>query len=376
MSLHINNHFLSVLISPNAFKGTLKPTQAARLIAKVIQKRHPHLKTIQIPLADGGDGTLDVLAKALRARIMTTAVNGPLGRRVTAKWGIAGKGNSKLAIIEMAQASGLALLNGRNQIMKASSFGTGQLIQAALNKGCRTIFLGVGGTATADGGAGALAALGLQYRGERGRRLGPNPSELIHLKKVDWSQFDRRIRKTKIYVLCDVKNPLLGPHGSAVTFSPQKGATKKQVQILEKIMHLWSTHAKRKRKNQPGDGAAGALAFGLSAFAGAKLVEGAPFIMKIIQWKKSARKAQWIVTGEGKLDLTSFSGKVVGTIAKALPRKKIVVICGSMHMKISELKRFGIHKVILMGSFGRQKPVKALERAAHQLADSLSTEHS
>ncbi len=303
------------LLSPTAFKSTLSPGRAAQIMRAVIKKQNPHWIVQCLPIADGGDGTLDVLSLALRARTKRSQVTGPLGKKVWARWAVAPKGPlvpEKTAIIEMARASGLALVSGKNKIMEATTYGTGELIQAALTSGCRRIVMGVGGTATGEGGIGALQALGLKYFDKHHQSLSGSPQNLLKIKEINWSQLDPRLRNVKIFVVCDVTNPLLGPHGSARTFGPQKGATPKQVEQLEKGLRHWARFAKFQTKNHSGAGAAGALAYGLSAFLGAQLVRGSPFIFKMLNWKKSAKKADVIISGEGQLDQTSFSGKAIG----------------------------------------------------------------
>jgi len=357
---------LHILISPNAYKGTLSPVQASQIMKMAIQRRRPAWKVQTLPLADGGDGTLEVLMKELGGTLRRKKVKGPLGRPVMAEWGVINPPqlSEKTAVIEMARASGLALLKGKkNKILEASSVGTGQLIKSALDQKCRRLWIGVGGTATADGGAGALEALGLRYFDKRGLRLKSQPKDLIHLSRIEWKNFDSRLRKTKIYVLCDVKNPLLGPKGSAKTFGPQKGASPKQVLFLEDVMKNWAKFVKRKTQSKPGSGAAGALAFGLSGFARARLVEGTSTVLKAVNWKKAAKGKDWILTGEGQLDPTSFSGKVMGALLKNRGKSKVAVICGSSTLTSAAAKKKGIAKVVEMGPRGQKQPVISLTKA-------------
>ncbi len=319
------------------------------------------------PLADGGDGTLDVLIRTWKGRLITTRVRGPLGKPVLAKWGLVGWKGEKTAVIEMARASGLALLRGPNRILEATSFGTGQLIKAALDQECRRLLIGVGGTATSDGGSGALRALGLRYFDRDGRELSEKPVDLIRLHRLDWSGFDPRLKKTKIHVLCDVRNPLLGATGSARTFGPQKGATPSQVFFLEKFLKRWAAFAPHPSHKKPGAGAAGALAFGLAGFSGAELVEGAPFLMKAVGWEKVAREADLIITGEGKLDRTSLGGKVIGAIGRKRGNAPVFALCGSVDLPAPELRRLGIARVVEMGARGLKNPERSLVLATRRL---------
>ncbi len=338
---------MNILISPTAFKGTLTPTQSARLIARAVKRKFPKAIIDSLPLADGGDGTLDVLYGALGGKKISTRVEGPLGRPVNAVWAKIGR----MAVIEMARASGLALVKGKKRIMEATSVGTGQLIRAALDRGCTKIVLGVGGTACAEGGAGALQALGLRYFDPKGRELSAKPKDLVRIARVEWKNFDARVDKAEIRVLCDVTNPLLGRNGSARTFAPQKGATPSQVRILEKMLKRWSALARVDAKNKKGAGAAGALAFGLAGFARAKLTPGTSFIMDALQWRSRARRAKIIFTGEGRLDRTSFQGKVVGEIVKRRGRAKVIVVCGSSALTRSQAKAARIADVVTLKEF-------------------------
>lgn len=339
------------LISPTAFKGTLTPSEAAHKLEKIFQKQFPGASFTRLPLADGGDGTLDVLQTALHGKTITTRVRGPLGKPVLANWAKMGR----TAVIEMARASGLALVKTHNRIMDATSFGTGELIKAALDRGCGRILIGVGGTACGEGGAGALEALGLRYFDEKGRLLSAAPNDLIRLQRVDWKNFDSRLKRTDIRILCDVRNPLLGKNGSARTFGPQKGATPSQVHTLEKTLSKWARFARRDMRLKPGAGAAGALAFGLAGFAGAKLTPGTPFLMEAIQWKKAARRADVIVTGEGRLDKTSFQGKVIGEIVRRRGRAKVWAVCGSSTLTVSDAKRRGLDRLFALKDFLKEK---------------------
>lgn len=363
----------SALVCPTAFKGTLSPLQAAQAIARGIKSSFRSVTLL--PLADGGDGTLEVLMSAFRGKRRRTRVTGPLGRPVVAEWGFVSgvRGlRGPTAVIEMARASGLALTRGKNRVMEATSRGTGELISAALDAGCRSILLGVGGTATADGGAGALAALGLGFLGRGKRPLATSPLSLLELASIDSSTLDPRLRRTKIIVLCDVSNPLLGPRGSARTFGPQKGASAAEVRVLERAMKHLSTFAHRQTKSFPGAGAAGATAFGLSAFAGAQLVNGCAFIMTAVGWRTLARRAQVLITGEGKLDRTSFSGKVAGEVSRCRRRATAVAICGSTNLKKTDLFRRGFSAVEMLGPDGLQHPARAVENAARRVAEKIS----
>jgi glycerate kinase len=375
---------MRILISPTAFKGTVPPDRAAKIIASEFRRIRGASITV-LPVADGGDGTLNVLRAAFGARLRRSRVRGPLGAPVRAAWAVSNmpalgarrrQGHVSTAIIEMARASGIALVKGRNRVLDATTEGTGQLLSRALRAGCRQIVIGVGGTATADGGAGALHALGLRYVNHRGRSLSPAPHDLISLDRVDARGLDRRLASARLFVACDVKNPLLGRRGSARTFGPQKGATPAQVSFLERVMRRWSRFAVRQTRDKPGAGAAGALAFGLSAFAGATLVDGASFILNAIDWPRAARTADVIVTGEGRLDATSFNGKAVGAVAARRGRARVHVICGASALTRAAARRAGVDTIWELGPAGLQRPEAALRAAARRVARSLQEKSS
>lgn len=327
------------------------------------------MKRVVLPLADGGDGTLDVLSSAWKVQPRVTTVRGPLGKPVRASWAVARPsvfGRKKTAIIEMARASGLALTHGRNRIMDADTRGTGELMRAALDEGCRILLIGVGGTATGEGGAGALQALGLKYLDKKRRELLPTPNDLRGLVHVDYSGLDPRLARVKIFVLCDVTNPLLGPRGSARTFGPQKGATPAQVRALEDFLQRWARFARVKAAKKPGAGAAGALAFGLAGFAGARLVQGCPFIMDAVEWTQTAQRADIIISGEGRVDATSFQGKVVGEIQRR-SHKPLYLVAGSFGLGPAELRRRNVHGSSALGMAGLRRPETELRAATRRL---------
>jgi glycerate kinase len=212
--------------------------------------------------------------------------------------------------------------------------------------------------------------LGLNYKDKNGKELSPAPNDLIRLHAVEWENLDPRLAKTKIYVLCDVKNPLLGPRGSARVFGPQKGATSSDVRFLEKFLDRWSQFAPafaKATEGTPGAGAAGGLAFGLCAFLGAQLVKGTPFIMDRVKWNAVARRAAVIITGEGRVDKTSFGGKVTGEILRRRGKSHVFLVCGSAGVGARDLKKHGVSAIVLMGPAGMATPAAALAQATTRL---------
>ncbi|HEX7899198.1 MAG TPA: glycerate kinase [Planctomycetota bacterium] len=286
---------LRIVVAPNAFKETFSPREAARLIARGLRRALPRARLILLPLADGGDGTLEALRSHYGGRLVSVRVAGPMGDPVRASYLRAGS----TAVVEMARASGLKLVpEGRRNPLLASTRGSGELIARAVADGASRVLLGVGGSATVDGGRGAMEVL--------------TPA------------LCRRIT-----ILCDVENPLLGPKGAARVFGPQKGATPAMVEVLEKRNAAWARTLPKDVRRVPGTGAAGGLPAPLLAH-GAKLVPGAAFIAKLHGFP---RPCDVVVTGEGKVDATSLGGKVVGTLLK-LSTAPVVVVCGRCELDL------------------------------------------
>jgi glycerate kinase len=290
-----------VLVAPDKFKGTLSGPEAATAIGRGLV-RSGFGDIDLLPVADGGEGTMDALAAALRARIVGTRASDPLGREVSAAFALADDG--RLAILEAAQASGLwRLAPFERDALGATSAGTGELIAAAIDSGAREVILGVGGSATTDGGRGALEALGARFT-KRG---------------ADVSEVRKRLRGVRLSVACDVRNPLLGPAGAARVFGPQKGADPEEVEQLEKRLRDWARLARKATGRDPSEvqmaGAAGGLAGGLWAFAGAQLRPGAALVLELSGFDARAQRSCMVVTGEGRLDDQTLGGKAVFEVA-------------------------------------------------------------
>jgi glycerate kinase len=290
-----------VVVAPDKFKGTLSAPGAAAAIGRGLVRAGFGAIDL-LPVADGGEGTMDALAAALHARIVAAQAADPLGRPVTAAFALAEDG--RLAILEAAQASGLwRLAEFERDALGATTTGTGELIGAAIDAGAREVIVGVGGSATTDGGRGALEALGARFSKRR----------------ADMSEVRRRLRGVRLSVACDVRNPLLGPAGAARIFGPQKGANAEQVEELEARLREWAALARRTADRDPSEvqmaGAAGGLAGGLWAFAGAQLRPGAPLVLELVGFDARAQQACMVVTGEGRLDDQTLGGKAVFEVA-------------------------------------------------------------
>jgi len=340
---------MNVLIAPNAFKECLTADEVARAMAEGVRRADPKAKIRLLPLADGGDGTLDVLARAFRARKHSRIVEGPLGRPVRARWAMSPRG---IALIEMAEASGLRLVPpSRRNPMKTSTRGTGQLIRAALDAGAKEILIGLGGSATNDAGLGMAEALGARFFDREGRRLPGVGASLAKSRRWDISRLDPRFKKINVTAVCDVRNPLYGPRGAACAFAPQKGATPAQVRALDKGLRNFARLAGRGGKNiarVPGAGAAGGLGAGLMVFCGARLRPGIEIVFLKTGVKRALRWADVALTGEGHVDGSSVEGKEPGALARLAKkhRKKLVVFCGARGVGYQKILNAGATAVV------------------------------
>jgi glycerate kinase len=336
-------HGLRVLVAPDKFKGSLTATQAARAIATGVLRACPDAQTRCLPVADGGDGTTEA-AVAAGYRQVDVAVEGPTGQPVSAR--IALRGDR--AVIEMAEASGLRRLPGRPEPLTASTFGTGQLILAALDEGARHIVLGVGGSATTDGGAGLAQALGVRLIGPSGRDLPRGGAVLAGLAGIDLSGLDPRLATTQVVVASDVDNPLIGPHGAATVYGPQKGASPRDVTTLDAALTRYAEIIRRDVgidvSTTAGGGAAGGTAAGAMAFLGATVTSGIELILDAIGFADALTGIDLVITGEGSLDVQSLSGKAPIGVARAasLTGTPVIALVGRLQVGADALKAVGI----------------------------------
>lgn len=344
---------MNILIASDKFKGSLTAQQVTEIIAASLGNK---FNITQMPMADGGDGTLDVLIHLVQGRLVPAEVQDPLFRSIQAVYGITADG--KTAIIEMARASGLNLLtsNERNPLY-TSSFGTGQLIRHALDQGVEEIVLAIGGSATNDAGLGMAAALGYQFEDEAGQTLSPTGEQLIRLHKINIQNVHPGIVSTRFIVLCDVDNPLFGKQGAAWIFGPQKGADANAIRQLDaglqQVEKVVATML-GKRMNFPGAGAAGGLGGGAYAFLGAVVEPGFGYISRRAGVDHYVQWADVVITGEGRLDAQTLSGKVVAGISKRciVARKKCIAIVGKNTLSGDDLARLGLSEAFDLVSLG------------------------
>ena len=320
---------MHILIAPNAFKNSLDAPQVARAIEQGLKQSQLKCTTECFPIADGGDGTGSLIIERCKGSIVAQRVHDPIGRKIDSRFGLID--NGKTAVIEMADASGLRLLKKEElNPMQTSSFGTGELINAALDKGASKIIIAMGGSATVDGGCGILKALGIDFLDKDGKRLKAVPDELLKLVKIDDSGLDRRILHTEIVILCDVNNKLLGPEGAAHVFGPQKGASTADVKLLDNFLANFAAVSKTQLGTDmttiKHGGAAGGATAGLYTWLNAKLVNGIKYFLSLTGFEEALKKADMVITGEGSIDTQTLQGKGPYGVAELAKQKNIPVI--------------------------------------------------
>jgi len=329
-----------VLIAPDKFKGTLSALEVAMHLEAGLHAAQPGLRTVTVPVADGGDGTVDAAVAAGFARI-TVPVTGPTGQLIKAA--IAVRGPS--AVIEVAVASGLASLpGGRPDPLGATSRGTGELVGAALDRGCTEVVLGVGGSACTDGGAGMLQALGARLRDATGDELAPGGAALATLDHVDLDGLDQRLRQVRIVLASDVDNPLLGPRGAARVYAPQKGASPADVAVLESALRRWAAALGPDAARLPGAGAAGGIGYAALTVLAAQRRPGIDVLLGLVGFADKLAGARLVVTGEGSLDEQTLHGKAPAGVA-AVARSAgvpVVAVCGRQLLTDEALADAGI----------------------------------
>lgn len=329
------------MIAPDSFKGTITAAEAATVIAEGWREIRDHDSVLAIPLADGGEGTVAAVAAARPDGILHRVddLHGPDGRPVSACWLELDPGTpDSTAVIEMASVSGLPLMQ-RLDPLGATTYGLGQLIGTALDAGCRTVIVGAGGSATTDGGAGALAALGLRLLDDQGRPVRPGGAGLADLAMITGTVR----RPEKLIMLSDVDAPLLGPRGAAAVFGPQKGAGSEQIVILDSALARFA-ELLGGTTDEPGMGAAGGLGYGLVAGLGARITRGAPYLAQLAGLHAALAGADLVITGEGRFDETSLGGKVVGYVLGQAAAYQVdsMIIAGQLAIGIDRITAIGL----------------------------------
>ena len=343
---------MKIVAAPDSFKGSLTAAQACAAIRAGALRAAPDAEIISVPMADGGEGIVESLIAELGGEVVSCTVDDPLGRPVTALYGLTGGG---VAVIEMAQASGLLLLTEEERDpMVASTYGTGQLIRKALDRGAREFIMGIGGSATNDGGAGMAQALGFHLVNSKHANLPRGGGALARLARIYSAHADMRIKNSRFTVACDVDNPLLGPNGASMVFGPQKGATPQKAKSLDKALAKLATRIKKDLgmdlADIPGAGAAGGLGAGCMAFLGAELQRGADIVAGATKLAEKLKGADIVITGEGRTDAQTLGGKTVQGVA-ALAKSlgvPVIVISGSVSQDAEALLDCGVVSMLAL----------------------------
>lgn len=338
---------MKIIVSPDSFKGSCSAIEVANSIEKAILSVDSTIEVVKMPVADGGEGTIDAITSCVPADIYELEVCGPMGEKAMAKYAVIDNGET--AVIEMAQASGLPMVPvGERNPLLATTYGTGQLMKDALNKGCKKMIIGIGGSATNDGGAGVLMALGASFKNAEGKELALGGGALADLAEIDLTEFDSRIFDAEITVACDVTNPLTGENGASYVYGPQKGATPEMVKELDAALAHFAKVSEEKLgedySNYPGTGAAGGLGFALIAYCKAKFAAGIDIVLNVSGFEKELQDADLVITGEGRIDGQSVQGKVlfgIGTRAKE-QNVPVIAIGGAVRSDSEALLDHGI----------------------------------
>lgn len=362
---------MKIVIAPDSWKESLSAAEVAQAIEKGFREIFPHADYVRVPLADGGEGTVDAMVSATQGTTITTRVTGPLGQPVEASWGISGDGNT--AFIEMAEASGLALVptSQRNPLLTTSR-GTGELILAALDRGVRHILIGIGGSATNDGGAGMVQALGAKLCEASGQEIGPGGASLAKLARIDLCALDSRLQECGIKVACDVTNPLTGEQGASFIFGPQKGADPQMVRQLDECLAHYAQVIRSELQRDvdaiPGAGAAGGMGAALIAFLNAELRSGIELVTEALHLENHIHNCTLVVTGEGRIDSQSIHGKVPVGVARIAKKyhKPVIGIAGSLTPDVAVVHQHGLDAV-----FSVLNSIGTLDEALRNAADNV-----
>ena len=359
---------MKVVLAPDSFKEAMTAAEAAAAMARGVLAVVPDAEVVQVPMSDGGEGFTDAVAAALGARIRTVETVDALGRPVAGRLAVGGG----TAVLEMATAAGLELIpEEERDVLGSDTRGVGRMIRAALDAGADRLLLGIGGSATSDGGAGMLAELGVRFLDGEGQAVGTTPRELEGLASVDASGLDARLAGLRIEVACDVDNPLLGERGASAVFGPQKGASPEDVDYLDSVLARWARLSGRAElADLPGAGAAGGLGFALMAFLGARLEPGVELVARAVGLAEAVSGADLVLTGEGSVDAQTLAGKTPAGVARAATAQGVptVIVAGRVRPGAEVLLTTGC-VALMSSSQGEVVPLAEVLRAAPQSAE-------
>jgi glycerate kinase len=369
---------MKILLAPDKFKGTLTAQEVCEALAAGLNKSQQH-EIRQIPLADGGEGTQEFFLKHLNGKRITVSVHDPLMRPMRTDYILSS--DNKTAFIEMSRASGLNLLkeNERNPML-TTTYGTGELIRHALDAGAEQIMVGIGGSATNDGGLGLLCAMGARMLDEQGREFIPRGESIINIKRIDLSLLHPQTARTKFTALCDVQNPFYGERGAAYVYASQKGATPEQIQKLDSGLKHVAGLIKQQTgidlQQTPGSGAGGGIAGGLHALLNTKLESGIQIIFDLVLFADAVAWADVVITGEGKLDAQTLQGKVVAGVALEANKqsKPVLIVCGKNELNADQARVLGVRTITSLIDFtGKENAMTKTRETLEELATQLAT---
>ena len=341
---------MNILISPQAFKGSISAIEVANNIEKGIIKANPNHNIIKLPVADGGDNTLDTLVGVTKGKIYETTATGPDGKKIKTKWGALG--DNKTAVIEMAKISGLTLMDRNNlKPYTYTTYGMGEVIKECLNYGFNNFIIGIGGSATNDGGLGMAEALGAILKDKNNKPIKRGIKGLGSLNTIDLKNIDKRIRNSSFQIACDVNNPLYGPNGATYIFGPQKGFNSEEIELIDSYMknygNLIDSISKKEISKHPGSGAAGGIGAAAMYFLNAKLKSGSGIVLDYLEFTKHCQNIDIVITGEGQIDFQTINNKAPIAVARIAKKHQIPVfaICGILGKDYQKVYKEGIKKI-------------------------------
>lgn len=360
-----------IVLIPDSFKGTLSSKQICEIVSAEITQQFPNCEIVSIPVADGGEGSVDCFLSALGGEKITAMVSGPHLEKMESYFGYLPE--SSTAVIEMASCAGLPLVENQKDPLGTTTYGVGELLLEAASHGVTKIILGLGGSCTTDGGCGAAAACGIKFYDEAGNSFIPTGETLSQIEHIDTSSLDPAIKTVDIVAMCDIENPMYGPEGAAYIFAPQKGATENEVKLLDEgLIHLANVIKQDLRADVatiPGAGAAGAMGAGMVALFGAQLQMGIETVLDTVHFSEIIKDADLVITGEGKLDSQSLRGKVVIGVAKRAQDAGIPVISlvGGVESDISDAYKKGVTAIFPINRLPEDFSISK-EKSAENLA--------
>jgi glycerate kinase len=326
---------LKILLCPDSFKGSLSSIEVCENIKKGFQRCTQEIEIVEKPVADGGEGTIEALYYGLKGKIIKIEITGPLWGKLNAQYLILN--DQKTAIIEMAQAAGFNLIPPKDRNpRKTTTFGVGELVNDAVKNGCKKVILAIGGSATNDGGMGALAALGVKFHDENQKLLPGMGENLYKIQSIDTEDIEKEMSEVEILIASDVKNPLFGPEGAASVYAPQKGANEEDVLFLDKGLIHFSQMIKEKTGKEveslPGSGAAGGIGAGFCGFFNARITSGIQLIMELLRFEEEIASCHLVISGEGRIDRQTLYGKVISGIFELCQKhnKPLILLAGKI----------------------------------------------